>query len=389
MTDRKVINKNGIETQDIFYKFHNSFVRATESGINYYFEPTQEGQLDYMVYTTLLYTSNNDGQFDVRINKLVTSMGYTPKAGAGKINDKVKKSLVRLENKNLIEIDESEKTYVSGVVVLPEIDKRFFKLYEDNIKFILNDLNSRFNAEDEFISKYEDKAKAMYVYSYILSMMSKKAVASTEIKEYSPMLCFPTYDKICKECNVSRSYLNKLLAYFEYDGLIYTSNIGEIKDTYNETKNTAANYYTDDMKYLIDTYRYARGYYDLKSENLDNALELEDSRRSKSRLLNDIDNMMEKAQNKLSEDDYIKFREHTVLKIKSLIIDFEYADITKKNYLDNYIASRKYLTSIYNRKEGVRRNPMLLAIAAQEEGHIMLNTIANCIKALMYMYKVI
>ena len=35
------------------------------SGIDYYFEPTQEGQLDYMVYTTLLYTSNLSNSNDV------------------------------------------------------------------------------------------------------------------------------------------------------------------------------------------------------------------------------------------------------------------------------------------------------------------------------------
>jgi len=227
--EKRLINKNGIHKDNVFYKFHNNFVRGNKS--DYYFEPTKEGQLYYMVYISLVYISNNDNQFCVPINKIIKSMGLVPQSGKGRTTDKVRQSFDRLERMGLIEIEELEKTYISGEVILPNIDTRFFQLYERNLKMIMNDLYARFNEQDKFISKYEDKAKAMYVYSYILSMMGKHK--TTGDGYYEPTLCFPSFDKICKECNISRSYLAKLLAYFEYDGLIYTVNIGYIKSSYD------------------------------------------------------------------------------------------------------------------------------------------------------------
>lgn len=379
----ETINKNGIETNEMFYKFHNNFIRKTEEITPYYFEPTQEGQLDYMVYVALLYISNNEGEFDVRINKLVTSIGYTPKSGAGKINDKVKQSLLRLQKRCLLEIDEMEKIYVSGVVIIPQINERFFKLYENNIKFILNDLSSRFNEGDEAISKYDDKGKAMYVYSYLLSMMSKKATTDITSEDNYPTLCYPSYDNITENCDISRNYLNKLLAYFEYDGLIHTINIGNVTNEHSEAITNTSNYYTDNISDVYQTYTYAKAYYENKE------YKVQDVRTTKRKHLENIERMMEQAKDKLSDKDYLKFREHTVLKIKNIILDFEKNNVIPRDYVNNYVASKKYLLSIYNRTEKVKRNPNLIAIADHNNGHLLLSNIEHSIKALLYIYKII
>lgn len=249
----------GIATNELFHKVNNNFVREY-NGIHY-FKPTAEGQMDYMVYIALLSKINAYEEVEISLNRLVESIGYKPKTGKGKINEKVRESLKRLEYdyKLIVPAPTSTDKYLMLEVRVLEVQERFFKLNLNNIRKILN---SSFKLRsDDFTNKYTDKAKALYVYSYLLSMFGVHETTSIGVTFNG---CYPNMDKICKDCNVTKEYLLKLLAYFEFDGLIYTANVGAIDgSTYK-----ANNYYTDSLSGLSGAYTYATAYLDQNKLNI-------------------------------------------------------------------------------------------------------------------------
>lgn len=378
MMNRKTfneINNLGLKKDEIFFKFKNDFVRNKES--RHYFEPNSEGQLEYIVFISLLYHSNMDDSFDIRINKLVKSIGYKPRTGVGNINDKVKKAIERLEEKRLVEIYEIDKTFVSGDIILPKTEEYFFKCNMSNIFKIMNDLYSKLSSDD-YANKYNDKGKAIYVYTYLISMMGNHRTTEGDTNWYG---CFPSFKQICKDCNVSESYLLKLLAYFEYDGLIYTSNLGQVSSRDGVVQNSS-NYYTNDFSYLSLSRTFAKAYCDKHSYSYAKY------KKRTGQLLDEITEMLQKRNLKLDEPNIIKFKEHLLLMIKDTINNASkvYYDINMDK-VNMYIGNKEYLDSKFYNKE---INKILLFIADNQNCSIELLThIRNKIKAMLYMYEII
>lgn len=371
--------KNYSNKREVFFKFHNDFMRNKDS--KYYFKSNDDGQLDYLVYIALVYSSNAMNEFSVVLNKLVENIGYKPKSGSGSINDKVRKSIKRLEDRKLIEVASIDKQHILGIVILEDIENRFFKVYAENIIKIIDTLSLKVCTND-FFSKYNDKAKAVYVYSYLLSMMGIHNTTGININWFG---CYPSMDMICEECNISKTHLKRLLAYFEYDGLIYTANIGQVTGK-DGRKVMASNYYTNNINDLFSGYTYCKAYYDKEHYTYAKYI-----KRTKQ-LLSKIKEMLEQSKNKIDEkskNDFIKFKEHFILMLKDTI---HYAD--KNGYkhisidnVDEYINNKVYLESKFYNKD---TDKTLLFIADKEAySLVFLTHIKNKLKALMYMYDVL
>ena len=394
--------KYGIHRKDMFYKIGNGFVRTVnnkfvENGREYYFAPTKEGILDYSVFLTILYNCNGQNEFDIRINKIIKSLGKKPQSGIGRNNDNVKQSIKRLEQKFLLRIDEFEDSFVSGEVLLPDLEKHFFKLYENDLIMIMNNLSKRSMEDDEFISKYKNKEKAIYVYSYLLSMLGKHETTEAGMETY---LCFPSYKQIAEECGVSESYINKLLAYLEYDELLFSIYLGDAETPDGNTVITS-NYYTNSIENLSLAYCYARAYYDNEGYKYPKY-----AKRTKQ-LLEEISNMLVKSKDRLLEKyakkfkkshgeeyaktliekEYLKFKEHFYMAIKKSVAygNKIHPDITSDK-MKCYIATRQNLKSKFYNKN---THPSLLFIADNESASIiLLSHIKQKLKALMYLYNI-
>ncbi len=366
----------GMNREDFFYQINTNIVRSIDESEGLHFPPSSEGQFDYLMYITLLMVSNAEREFYTTINILAKKMGYKPKSGAGKINEKIVKSLERLMIKyRVVEYAEEDKI-IYGRIILYKNEEAFFKLKRFNIEKILNNSFLRLS-EDDYIGKYKDKSKALYVYSYILSMMGNHTTTETSVDWYG---CYPTIDTISQECGVSVNYLLKLLAYFEYDGLIYTTNIGKVRSSKGVVF-MAGNYYTNDINHISTSYVYARAYYDKN-----NFIYSKYIRQTKN-LLDEISELLEESFNKLTEKEVKCFKEHYGLMFKNIIYEFEYIyPGISMNRFDNYIKNSNYLRS--NFFNGKHRTSLFF-IADNELASIPLLThIKNKIKAMMYLYEV-
>lgn len=364
----------GIDRDSMFLKFKNSIIRNEESECD--FKPDNNGQLDFLVYVSLLSKINNYGEFDIPFVRLIESMGFKPKSGSGSINDKVKQSIGRLENEYTLINCISKDRYLVGEVVIPVVEDNFFKLKMDNVRKILNNSLIKLN-KDDYSNKYENKSKALYVYAYLVSMMGDHLTTEVTVNWRG---CFPSLEKISSDCNVSKDYLLKLLAYFEYDGLLYTTNIGFIKDK-NGNSFKAVNYYTDNIEYLSSSYIYSRAYYDKNEYSYSKYIS------QTKNLLSETTELFNESYKKLNEKELKCFKEHFGVLFMNTIYESEkyYIDINKENF-DKYIFNKMYIRSKF---KNVDCKEALLFIADNEMASIPLLThIKNKIKALMYLYEI-
>lgn len=364
----------GIATKELFHKVSNNFVREY-NGIHY-FKPTQDGQMDYMVYIALLSKINAYEEVEISLNRLVESIGYKPKTGKGKINEKVRESLKRLEYdyKLIVPAPTSTDKYLMLEVRVLETEERFFKLNLNNIRKILN---SSFKLRsDDFTNKYTDKAKALYVYSYLLSMFG---VHETTTIGTTFNGCYPNMDKICAECNVTKEYLLKLLAYFEFDGLIFTANIGTVEGVIHKSNN----YYTDSLSGLSGAYTYATAYLDKKQ------IKYKSNYMQCKELLLEIDGLFNEAYTKLNDKEVIRFKEQCKSVAENII--YKASEIFNDVSIDGYrhfIINREYLTmKLYKQNQHILTDLLYLA-SIYHYNVLLLTHFKNKLKALIYLYEV-
>ena len=254
----------GIEVDSMFHTIPNNLVWDNEGKGNVLFEPTDEGQFDFLIYITAIYNCNPVGMFYTNISKIARLIGYKPRSGKGNINDRIKQSLDRLRDNHSI-LYEIEDGLWSIQVLLKENEKYFFKLHYCTIEKILG-LNyiNREDSELLGVTKYENKSKALYVYCYILARMN-----NINIDGYKDNIncCYPTMEEIMKDCNIgNKNYLIKLLRYFELDRILFTTNIGQLKN--NNLINNASNYYTTNLNDIYGISYYSKGYYFNKGYDL-------------------------------------------------------------------------------------------------------------------------
>lgn len=369
----------GMNKNELFYLINANTIRASEGG-EPHFEPNSDGQFDYMLYITLLMISNAEREFCTTINILAKKMGYKPKSGTGKINDKILKSLDRLmTTRRMIEYGEEDKVFYGKVILYKNESKDneiLFKLKRHDVNKILDNPFLKLS-KDDYTDKYGDKSKALYVYSYLISMMKTHNTTESTIEWCG---CFPNIEKICEDCNVSASYLLKLLAFFEIDGLIYTTNIGKVKSPEGNSR-MACNYYTNDLRYLSSSYIYARAYYDLHNFTYG-----KHTKQTKA-ILGEITELLEKSFEKLNDKEVKCFKEHYGLMFNNTLHEFSemYPGINR-NEFDKYMKNSFYLNSHFFDN---RHRTSLYFIADNELAAIPLLThIKNKIKAMMYLYEI-
>ena len=368
----------GMATSELFHKVNNNFVREY-NGIHY-FKPTAEGQMDYMVYIALLSKMSLFKQVEISLNRLVESIGYKPRSGANNINNRVKESLDRLEYeyKLIIRSPKSTDKYIMLEVIVLDVAERFFKLNMYKMNIILNNCLFKLNKQD-FSSKYKDKAKALYVYSYLLSMFGNHETTTATVMFIG---CYPNMDKICKECNVTKEYLLKLLAYFEYDGLIYTANNGIIEEFDGGTYKSC-NYYTDSFSGLNGAYEYAKGYLDQYQYSYNN------NYKQCKALLVEINELFDETYDKLTEQKLICFKEQNKLMFENTIDEVNklYKDVSKDNF-EKFIVNREYLNLKLYKANKDSKKTMLYLASIQDINVMLLTHFRNKLKALMYMHQV-
>ena len=248
----------GIDNATMHHQLNNNLVWNGENREKVMFTSSREDVFDFLTYTILIY--NCSPYFRVcttNIKDMVTLMGYKPKSGKGNINDKVKQSLERLDDRYLIEYKIENDLYKIKVNI-PKSSEHFFLLHYSTINTILG---LEFNMIDDngevldSTKKYVDKAKALYTYCYIVARMGYID------GENKVSCCYPTYEEICEDCGISRTTLTKLLRFYELDGILYTINIGSLKNIDDGSIVNTSNYYTTSVENFNIVSKYAKVYY--------------------------------------------------------------------------------------------------------------------------------
>lgn len=371
-------NMYGSDINNVSIKIHNDFIRNKDS--KFYFEPNDDGQLDFLIYVSLMNTVSIVNSFTIPINMFVEELGYKPNPRAGKINSKILESFNRLEKRGLLELKYNDSKIISGTIILPNIDNGYFLLKERNLKKIMdNQLEKLYG--DDYSSKYNNKPKDFYIYSYISSYMGAHKTTEVDMEFYG---CFLNLETICENCNVSEDYLRKILTYFELDKLIFTANLGNMK-TKNGGVQRSTNYYTDSFENLNAAYIYAKAYADKEGFKYKKYHNRTDD------ILTEITDLLIKINNKLSskkDGAVLAFKNHFGLMLRDTINSAEkmYPDISIEK-ISKYIMDKKYLESKFYDVETKNRNKYLLYIAEDRMSSVtLLNHIKNKTKAMAYMY---
>lgn len=370
----------GINKDELFHPISINAVRKID-GKDPIFKADSEGQFDYMVYLALTMMSNAEGRFSTTINIIVKELSYKPKYGKGKINNKVQESLNRLVTEyNLVEYIEDEKV-MYGRVLTSVNDGSFFKLKRSDVNKILGNHLVRLS-KDDYTNKYNDKAKVLYLYSYLMSMMSNEKKTTEVTVSWSG--CFPSTEQICEDCNICINFLYKMLSYMEMDMIIFTTNIGAVKGP-DGTCKIANNYYTNNIKYISSSYIYARAYYDSKG------LKYYKYKKQTKKILDEISDLLEESYSKFKKDKKDTrircFKEHYGLLVKDTLYEFKdiFPGISRESF-DKYMENESYLKSDFYDS---RYKTSLYFIADNELAAIPLLThIKNKIKGIMYLYDV-
>lgn len=272
----------GIDNSTMHHQLNNNLVWNGENKEDVMFTSNREDVFDFLVYTILIYNCSPYFRiYNTNIKDMAALMGYKPKSGKGNINDKIKQSLDRLDDRYLIEYKIENDLYKIKVNI-PKSKEHFFILHYSTINTILG---LEFNITDDngevldTTKKYTDRAKALYTYCYIVSRMSY-------IDEEGKVLCsYPTYEEICEDCSISKTTLTKLLRLFEMDGILFTVNIGTLKGADGSIINTN-NYYTTNLENFNAISKYAKGYY----SNL--GCDVNNKKYMTKKLCKDIDNTL-------------------------------------------------------------------------------------------------
>lgn len=273
----------GIDNSTMHHQLNNNLVWNGENKEDVMFTSNREDVFDFLVYTILIYNCSPYLRVcTTNIKHMATLMGYKPKSGKGNINDKIKQSLDRLDDRYLIEYKIEDDLYQIKVNI-PKSKEHFFVLHYSTINTILG---LEFNMIDDngevldTTKKYVDRAKALYTYCYIVSRMSY-------IDEEGKVLCsYPTYEEICKDCSISYTKLTKLLRLFEMDGILYTINIGSLKNIDDGSIINTNNYYTTNLENFNTISKYAKGYYSNLGYDVNN------KKYMTKKLCKDIDNTL-------------------------------------------------------------------------------------------------
>ena len=360
----KIENKyNGVVKEESFMRFNKDLIGDIQNSI---FKPTAEGKFDYMVYVSLLTLCNYEYYFLTNLNQLVKYLGYKPKLGKGKINDKVEQSIQRLcVEYKLVDLH-YEDGCMEGEVGLVSNDDFFFKMYLHKLGNIYNSFGYK-----KGNNKYTDKASAIYLYSYLLSKMGIHKPYNT----YEFYGCFPSIETICKECNLSKTNVTKLLRYFELDNLIYTLGYDKVVGD-NKGLIIGNKYYTNDKRYLQAGYYFSEGYYKSKEYKL----------KSKNyyieRLCVDIDKELTKVikdlDTKDKKNEFVEFKKELQFKFEEIKNDY------KLNSYDTFMIKNAKYNNITNFK-------MVLFLSEindvdNYESILALTRFKNIVSALQYKY---
>lgn len=255
----------GIDRKTMYHSIPNNLVWNGEDKDNILFKATDVGQFDFLVYTVIVYNSNPMGIFYTNINRMARLLGYKPRTGKNNINDRIKQSLERLKENWSLDYKIEDGLYCIQAMI-PENEKHFFKLYYYTIEKILGlDYINKEDIEILGASKYKNKSKALYVYCYIVARMN-----NIKVENYSDTIscCYPSIKEICNDCNIGdEGYLIKLLKYFELDRILFTTNIGQIKN--GILISNANNYYTLNIDNIYGACYYSKGYYYSRGYNID------------------------------------------------------------------------------------------------------------------------
>lgn len=364
--------------REIYIKVPNDFLRKSDS--KYYFDPNNNGKLDFLVYVTVSNIKNARGQFEITVNRLVEHMSFKPNTRAGKINEQCLESLKRLQSKGLLELYEFDKKIVSGVIMEHEYNNGFFKLDMDNVQKILGDPICKLTNDDNY-SKYNDKSSSLYTYAYIISMMKVHPTTEPTINFYG---CYPSMENITSNCDISESYLRKILSYFEEDELIFSINLGRVTGEFGSVMSN--NYYTNNIEYLNAGYIFAKAYCDMY-----NIKYSYDSTRIKN-ALDEISEINEEVKEVLEEYDkkeLIKFKEHLKL-IKNSTIEKAYSispNLNKDSLGKNLITGKYKNSKLYD--ESKPRDKYFIYIGDDDRvGVSIVHHFRNRLRYLVNLYEI-
>ena len=255
---------------------------------------------------------------------------------------------------------------MEGEVGLVSNDDFFFKMYLHKLGNIYNSFGYK-----KGNNKYTDKASAIYLYSYLLSKMGIHKPYNT----YEFYGCFPSIETICKECNLSKTNVTKLLRYFELDNLIYTLGYDKVVGG-NKGLIIGNKYYTNDKRYLQAGYYFSEGYYKskeykLKSKNYYIERLCVDIDKELTKIIKDLDT-------KDKKNEFIEFKKELQFKFEEIKNDY------KLNSYDTFMIKNAKYNNITNFK-------MVLFLSEIDDvdnyaSILALTRFKNIVSALQYKY---
>lgn len=198
----------GINIEELHIKMRSDFV--INKGNNIYFQPNEDGQLDFLVYLTLIDNVNCKNIFDINLIRFVEKMGYKSNPRAGKINSKVMESIKRLDKIKLLKLQDCDGKFIAGNLINFNQEEECFEVDMYDICRILED------------SKYSSKPKVIYLYSYIIASNYKNNNLNIGI--------------LSRDCGLSTDFVLKCLDQFHEDGLIDKSFISTSRIIKEEDK---------------------------------------------------------------------------------------------------------------------------------------------------------
>lgn len=372
----------GIDKSTMHHQLNNNLVWNGEDRDNVMFTSNREDVFDFLTYTILIYNCSPWANIIyISIPQLARIMGYVPKSGKGKINDKIKQSLDRLRNNLFIEYKIVDKSYIIKVHV-KNVCEHFFQLHYSTINKIIG-LDTLIEDENGEViddtNKYLDKAKALYVYCYIVARMGY-------IDDESKIsCCYPSYEEICEDCSIDKTTLTKLLRYFEMDDLLYTVNIGQVsKDGLFQNSN---NYYTTSLDNISSIAKYSKTYYEAQGykvksrETQFNTL----AREINKILVNTFRELNIRDRDNANNSEYVQLKP-----IYVKMIDFTFKSFLGELKVDyegfkNWMNSKSYLDSKY--KNAVKAKNMMFLLDLPCMNIEFLNHVKNVLEGVTYLFK--
>lgn len=323
----------GIEETDLFQYFDNKLVFNGSDREDIYFKPTKEGKLDLLVYTTLAFNCNPFKIVNTNIKSFVTMIGYKPRSGSGRINERVEESFERLKKNCFIDFYYNKEidNYTIKVYMTKAEDK-FFKLNYSIIEKILEGGNWIFSLDGvnvKDIHKYDNRERALYLYCYLVSRMGYITFETEKLN-----ICYPTMDEICKDNAIDKKTLIQLLTYFELDRILFTVNIGEVKK--GENKSKATNYYVTNLDEIYKANMFAHQYY------YANGYEYYKEYTTVKYICSEINDICHETMDKIKPSNLAFYKDHLIKEIKTLCeeINIPFSEFTQYESESKFIESK-------------------------------------------------